>query len=859
MLMRAPEHKKVLILTPAEWLTQVSTSTSKCCSLIEPLAEQLAEYQIELLDIKLDSWSSASDLEPVIEMLDRFVPDGVIITRLLRADPIVGLLISRCIPFVVLDHPGEVGLDCSFAGVDGTQAFYQLTEHLIKLGHHDIALLNADPGYRYAFTREQGVRQALNDHGLELNPEWYLFGETSASIGHLMATRLLTQERAPTAFICANSRIAAGAVAAAESLGYQVGPDLSIVSYGALIDSDQAQHLTTLTVDYHRVATGLANIMVAKLLYSDRGVHQIIVPGYLRAGSSSAPPPNRLRTQQIHAAIRNCQARSERGCNNLFRLQGLYQQVQRLTRTGGWSYDVGRSRFYLSDEAKRVLMLDTRPDYSFDQLIRNLSPLQRGQFLRNWYRASLSGRSFNAQLTLARGGRNATVQMLGDFVFDQHGKLICAEGSLQDLSVQTKLIERLQSAVNEHQTQLSHNNELWATVSHEIRTPLNAMLAQLKLLREQLCSTDIEPDLISLEGSARLLQTTLNSVLDHAKMESEAIEILPEAFSLRALLDGVKSLFTALAQSRGDQIFVSIDARVADHLKGDPHLLKQILNNLVSNALKFTEKGQILISVQLESRSPAGVGLKFSVSDSGIGMNAEQQKRLFKAFQQADKTTARDFGGTGLGLSICRRLVHAMGGSISVDSAPNNGSRFTFALEFELADESTLASELSAEAHSALIPDAPLRGLRILVVDDNRTNTLLAQKVLSKLGAQAESVASGSEALAWLTQGQCDLVLLDLRMPGMDGFEVSRRIRAGEVSEANRQVPVLLMSASESTEITAQALAVGINATIEKNFDAALLSKQIINWVTKDQVYSKTHHPTGQPLVAAERVLRPFN
>ncbi len=329
-----------------------------------------------------------------------------------------------------------------------------------------------------------------------------------------------------------------------------------------------------------------------------------------------------------------------------------------------------------------------------------------------------------------------------------------------------------------------------ATMSHEIRTPMNGVIGLNEiLLRTEL--DDRQRDLArGVQAAGQTLIGLINDVLDFSKIESGELVLELVDFDLRAIFDQTQALLASAATEKGISLAIEVDDALPQRVVGDPTRLGQVLANLMSNAVKFTSEGSVLVRAVVDDASDSDVSVRVLVEDTGIGVAPEQQRRLFEPFRQADASTTRTFGGTGLGLAICHQLVGALGGELGVRSVLGEGSTFWFTARLGHADESTGSPGVTALPAAS----APARSGHVLVVEDNDVNQLVALGMLELLGYTGEVAASGDEAVAKATTRAYDAILMDLQMPRMDGYTAARLIRSHEPD--GTRIPIIAMTAS---------------------------------------------------------------
>jgi signal transduction histidine kinase/CheY-like chemotaxis protein len=385
--------------------------------------------------------------------------------------------------------------------------------------------------------------------------------------------------------------------------------------------------------------------------------------------------------------------------------------------------------------------------------------------------------------------------------------------TVSSASLNARRVDALENAERAAMAASAAKSVFLATMSHELRTPMNGVLGMAHALSKGPLDEAQARQVDMLIRSGEGLMTILNDVLDVSKIEAGKLELETLTFNVRDLVDDVVALWTQAAAAKDVRLTRVLDPLAPDWVSGDPTRLRQILTNLISNALKFTASGEVTVRV-----GPAGAAfLELQVVDTGIGMSAEQQARLFQTFSQADASITRRFGGTGLGLAICKQLTELMGGAISVRSAPDAGSAFILALPLP--------------AVAAPAPETPPRpcegvtGLRLLVADDNRINQLVARTILEAAGATVEVADNGRQALERLAERAYDAVLMDVHMPDMDGLEALRRLRAGAAGA--RDVPVIALTADVMHGDERDLLAHGFDAVQPKPIKPADLISAI--------------------------------
>ena len=503
--------------------------------------------------------------------------------------------------------------------------------------------------------------------------------------------------------------------------------------------------------------------------------------------------------------------------------RAIFEFLQAGSLDGIWYWDVERQdQEWMSPRFKELFGYrdDEIPNTS-EWWMANIFPEDRDLALDNFAKHLADANHPYDQIVRYRhrDGSTVWVRCRGLAVRNEKGEPIRLLGCHTDVSALKRAeedlrrqAEELREAKDAAERANRAKSIFLANVSHEIRTPLNGVIGMTELLGE----TDLTPvqrdHLDGLRESADALLDIINDILDFSKMEAGKLVVEPYAFRLRERLDTLVKSFAPRLHGKDVKLSHHVDADVPDAVVGDGRLLRQVLANLLSNAVKFTRRGAIALHVRRDDAADDGVVLRFDVSDTGIGIPPGKQRAVFEEFVQADASTTRRYGGTGLGLAIASRLVDALGGAMGLESEPGKGSTFHFTARFGLSE--TGADE-TPPAREAVVEGVPLR---VLLVEDSVANQRVAVGFLERAGHTVRTVGDGVAAVDACAGERFDVVLMDLQMPGMDGYAATEAIRRREVEQGAAPTPILALTARASRSNEAWCLAAGFDGFLLKPY-----------------------------------------
>ena len=528
------------------------------------------------------------------------------------------------------------------------------------------------------------------------------------------------------------------------------------------------------------------------------------------------------------------------------------REAQRIARVGNWELDLVSNQLVWSDEIFSIFEIDkTRFAATYDAFLTAVHPDDRDA-VNDAYRQSLETRQpygITHRLLLP-SGKIKYVHEQCETRFDSAGTPLLSIGTVQDVTA-SKLVEielekhriHLESLVEERTASLNIAKEaaeaasrakstFLANMSHELRTPLNGIIGMTELALRHTGDAKIQDQLGKALQSSQHLLHVINDILDISKIEAERMHLEHTDFMLGEVLENLVSLLGQKAMDKGLKFLVHLQPGLpARRFSGDPTRLGQVLLNLAGNALKFTAQGAITVGVNLVEDKPENVLLRWEITDTGIGIDDEGQKRLFRAFEQADSSMTRKYGGTGLGLTISQRLVQMMGGEIGVESTPGQGSTFWFTVRLGNAAASAVSPAPTFAQDSAETRlQTQFVGTRVLLAEDEPINREVSRGLLEDVGFSVDLAEDGQQALELAQQQRYALILMDMQMPNLNGVDATKAIRADSL---NTSTPILAMTANAFDEDRTACLDAGMNDHIAKPVEPQKLYETLLCWLEK--------------------------
>ena len=436
---------------------------------------------------------------------------------------------------------------------------------------------------------------------------------------------------------------------------------------------------------------------------------------------------------------------------------------------------------------------------------------------------------------IRKDGTIIDVDLSVNILKDEHGKIVGSVGMFQDITERKRSDELVLQAKLAAEEANNAKSVFLAKMSHEVRTPMNAIIGMIDLTLDTELTEEQKDNLKVAKDAADNLLSLINDILDLSRAQAGKVVIEEIEINVPDIVKNVCKGLMILARNKGVDVVWSIDPAIPRLLVGDPVRLRQVIVNLVNNAIKFTHKGKVQVNVKMKSLTDKDCQVIFEIIDSGIGIPPKNLLHIFDVFTDAHNTTARRYGGTGLGLAICKKIVEMMGGSIEVDSKEGAGSTFRFTILFgfkpEMFGNSAGEQKNKSDAVVSAVP-AELLHLRILMAEDNTVNQRIAVRILEKLGWKVTVVNNGQEVLDLLTNQTFDVILMDDSMPLLSGIETTQVIRREE-KQTGHHVPIIAMTANAMAGDREKYFASGMDGYVSKPIDRNLLYEEIVNLVTQ--------------------------
>lgn len=507
-------------------------------------------------------------------------------------------------------------------------------------------------------------------------------------------------------------------------------------------------------------------------------------------------------------------------------------EAQEVARLGHWGFDGATGKIWWS---KMVYEIFDRPEKmgppSFDEYKSMIHPEDLGNVLATVEGCLGQGIDYSIEHKLVlRNGEIRVVRARGRTRREGERQTGLLAGTVQDVTAEALVRAELIRAKDMAEAATQAKSSFLATMSHEIRTPLNGVIGGVDLLLTSELDVNQRVWAKAARSSGRALLVLLNDILDLSKLEAEKVVLENISFHPTDLVADVMEILGESARAKGISLVAKPDPTAATSLLGDPNRLRQVLLNLVNNAIKFTERGSVEIQVSCVATTDRRNDLAIVVKDTGIGISNESLAELFRPFSQADSSTTRRFGGTGLGLAICKRIVDLMDGEIKVFSEPGQGTSFTVSMKLCPGTSSVARrSDPRSSDSPSLLTLGALAKRRILLVEDNAINRMIVTTYLKKLGVAVDVAVDGEQALAAHHKQPYDLILMDCQMPLMDGFEACRRVRAAEISD--HRIPIVALTANAFQGDREACLKAGMDDYLSKPVSGDDLRQTIIRWL----------------------------
>ena len=531
-------------------------------------------------------------------------------------------------------------------------------------------------------------------------------------------------------------------------------------------------------------------------------------------------------------------------------LLGRLNQAQQLAKIGHWEIDVQTNKLSCSGE-----IYDIFEEGNFDKFntlegyIRAIHPDDQEKVVLKFIQAFKDGEDFEVEHKIQLGdGHIKHLIIEGRAEKDLQGNYTSLLGTTQDISGQ-KAFDQLALEKEQAEQSAKLKQDFLAKTSHEIRTPLNPILLLTNILLNTQPTPQQKEHLNAIKTAGETLLAVVNDVLDLSKIEAGKINFHHNIFKLSEVFAALREMMELNAREKSLDLIFELDAELPTYIIGDNVRLTQILLNLIGNAIKFTHKGYIRVEARRKKRTANRIRIEFYVNDTGIGIPKDKLADIFESFNQVNTNLLPQYKGTGLGLTIVKQLVKLQGGDIFVASEEGQGSTFTFELDFDISEEQSAKSQQTEE-----LSQEKLAGLEVLLVEDNPLNQLVTKKIVTAWGANIDIANNGKECLKVLSHKTYDVILMDLQMPEMDGYEATRVIRS-QMTPPIQHIPIIALTANAFTGMDAECLKVGMNDYVSKPFEPGYLYNKIVKYAPS----SSTHKNRTEPLQALNTELNGSN
>lgn len=507
-------------------------------------------------------------------------------------------------------------------------------------------------------------------------------------------------------------------------------------------------------------------------------------------------------------------------------------EAEALAKVGNWQLEIPSSRLTWSQEAYRIFELEKCPDESlYERAFAKIHPDERERVEAAVKQAVKTGENLILEYkVICNNDVIKHLVCLGEAVKNAAGDVVALKGTIQDITDRKNTEESLKKAKEDAEEANRSKSTFLANMSHEIRTPLNGILGLTEVMIEEGVNESQRKYLEIIRNSGKNLARLINDILDFSKIESGKLQLEHVAFNFNEVITSGVTPYKFLAEQKGLVLKCHIDRSIPSLVIGDPTRLTQLLVNLIGNAIKFTEEGRIDVVFCLLEDNQGQLHIQGIVKDTGIGIPPEKAELIFQSFTQADDSVTRRFGGTGLGLSIVKSLLQQMNGDISVQSPVdpilNRGSAFSFTLKLGEFKQPAGATAGDAGAHIDQERRTFNRHLRILIVDDNKVNLLVAKQMVKKFGAEVFTAEDGLEAVGMVKDDQYDLILMDIQMPRLNGYEATMELR-----KMNYTRPIIALSANAYREDVEKSIQSGMNDHIQKPYTQDFLFQKIVQYI----------------------------